>query len=91
MTGMRGVQYVPWSEDEKAMLRSLQANGLSYGKMAQMMGRSLFSVQRQLRAMGLTKADRSVSHVRYRRAAPEPVRSPKSTLPPLASLAEDAT
>lgn len=83
---MRGVVQTPWSDEERAMLRRLRANGVGTMQAATMMGRSKNSITRQLKYLGLGV-----------RNAPRPAKPPKPrhegpgragavTLPPLPSL-----
>jgi hypothetical protein len=50
---MKHVAQTPWTDEERAMLRRLRANGLGLKACATMMGRSYHSVTRQIRYLGL--------------------------------------
>jgi hypothetical protein len=81
-----------WTEEERALLRQLLANGLSQNQMARMLGRTKHSVHRQLVNLGLVSGDRNPVRPHAERPAPRPVghpRAPKTTLPPLPSLMDE--
>ena len=81
--------HVPWSDEERQQLRRLFENGLSLAQMGQMLGRSKYAVERQVRYLGLVRSG-------ARKGVPEAPKSdgriahrvPKVTLPPLPSLSE---
>lgn len=79
---MKGVVQTPWSDEERAMLRRLRANGVSIRQAGVMMGRTEHSVQRQCRYLGLNLPAKPKA---AKPASPRRVRA-GSTLPPLASL-----
>jgi hypothetical protein len=82
---MKGVVQTPWTDEERAMLRRLRANGLGATRIGLMMGRSKNSVDKQLRylALNVPQAPRPA-----RPTSPEPPKRVRggSSLPPLPSL-----
>jgi hypothetical protein len=82
---MKGVVATPWTDEERAMLRRLRANGLGATRIGLMMGRSKNSVDKQLRCLALNvpQAPKRPSH-----DAGGGIRAGKTTLPPLPSLAD---
>jgi hypothetical protein len=82
---VKGVVQTPWTDEERAMLRRLRANGVGLKACAVMMGRSYHSIQRQIRYLGLQLR----LPPKPKSAAPrrdEPIRVGRTTLPPLPSL-----
>ena len=86
---MKHVTQTPWTDEERAMLRRLRANGLGASKIAIMMGRSKHAVSRQLKYLDLRPS-------RLQRSAQSPktshegrIRAGRTTLPPLPSLRTD--
>jgi hypothetical protein len=80
---MRGVVQTPWTDEERALLRRLRANGVGATRIGVMMGRSKHSVDKQLRYLALNtpQAPKRPSH-----DAGGGIRAGKTTLPPLPSL-----
>ena len=87
---MRGVERIPWTDEERAQLRRLHDNGLGQSQIAKAMGRSKNSIHRQLGNLGLIRSERNSAVVA--RVAPGHAthRAPKTTLPPLPSLSMGA-
>lgn len=85
---MKGVVQTPWTDEERAMLRRLRANGVGTVQIAVMMGRSKNSITRQLRylELGTRNVSRPGKPPAPRRDTPH--RAGATTLPPLPSLAE---
>jgi transposase len=83
---MKHITQTPWTDEERAMLRRLRANGLGLKAVATMMGRSYHSVTRQVRYLGLQLN----LPPKPRPASPEPPKRVRggASLPPLPSLAE---
>lgn len=84
--------FVPWSDEERAKLRRMRAEGLSCAAIGRMLGRSKHSVHRQLLRIGLLPSQRQrmpppAEPERQHRFGPHVV--PKVTLPPLPSLMDD--
>lgn len=74
----------PWSDEERARLRRLRANGYGAVRISQLMGRTKNSVSRQMQALGLGKLP--TSHKKGARTArAKPLPPGASTLPPLPS------
>ena len=87
---MKGVVQTPWTDEERAMLRRLRANGLGPKACATMMGRSYSSIQRQVRYLGLQRREpRSPAPKRPSHDAGGGIRAGRITLPPLPSLMEE--
>ena len=53
MATMRHVVSVPWTDEERALLRQMWANGLGVTLLGRMLGRSKYSVAKQVRALRL--------------------------------------
>jgi hypothetical protein len=87
---MRGVERIPWTDEERTQLRRLHDNGLGQNQIAKAMGRSKNSIHRQLGNLGLIRSERNSAVVA--RVAPGHAthRAPKTTLPPLPSLSMGA-
>lgn len=83
---MKGIIQTPWTDEERAMLRRLRANGVGRVQIAVMMGRSKNSVSRQMQYLGLgvRNAPRPAKPPKPRRDTPN--RAGKTTLEPLPSL-----
>jgi hypothetical protein len=85
---MKHVTQTPWTDEERAMLRRLRANGLGATRIGLMMGRSKNSVDKQLRYLALNVPPAP----RPAKPPPRPTGrppAPKTTLPPLPSLRGD--
>jgi hypothetical protein len=83
---MRSVTQTPWSDEERAMLRRLRANGLGLKACATMMGRSYHSVTRQVRYLGLQQRLPPKPQPERSHDAGGGIRAGRTTLPPLPSL-----
>jgi hypothetical protein len=83
---MKGVVQTPWTDEERAMLRRLRANGVGVTQIGVMMSRSKNAVYRQLRYLELAvgNAPRPAKPPAPRRDTPH--RAGAVTLPPLPSL-----
>jgi len=86
---MPGVKYavnVPWSDAEREQLRRMYENGMGPARIAQLIGRSKYSVHSQLNAMHLPR-QRPVPDMTPRPQAPrpQPLKPGARTLPPLPS------
>ena len=79
---MKNIPQTPWTDEERAMLRRLRANGLGLKAVAIMMGRTYHSVTRQVRYLGLQMRVEAPP----KPAAEPPKRAARTTLPPLPSL-----
>jgi hypothetical protein len=85
---MKGVVQTPWTDEERALLRRLRANGVGLKAAAAMMGRSYHSIQRQVRYLGLQlRLPPDTRKVSGSKPA-APTRAGRTTLPPLPSLTE---
>jgi hypothetical protein len=83
---MKHVVSVPWSDEERELLRQLRANGLGPVLIGRMMGRSKYSVGKQLRALELPAPPPSETTAPpLRQPRPQPLRPGARTLPPLPS------
>jgi len=81
---MPGVKYavsVPWSDEERTTLRRMYENGLGPARIAQLLGRSKYSVHSQLKALHLPRQRPAPDKPR----PPQPLRPGARTLPPLPS------
>lgn len=85
MTDMRHVVSIPWSDEERALLRQLRENGLGPVAISQLMGRSKYSITRQMTAMGLPPRPAPDMTPRNRPPPAQPLRRGARTLPPLPS------
>ena len=86
---MKGVVQTPWTDEERAMLRRLRANGVGVRAAAAMMGRSYYSVGRQIRYLALQQQPpRPPAQKRPSHDAGGGIRAGRTTLPPLPSLTE---
>ena len=83
---MRGGAQVPWTDEERAMLRRLRANGLGAVRIGLLMGRSRHSVQRQIGYLGLVRQLPAAAPPKP--APPKRLRG-RASLPPLPSLRGD--
>jgi hypothetical protein len=83
---MKGVEQTPWTDEERAMLRRLRANGLGATRIGVMMGRSKNAVYRQLRYLGLATGNAPRPPKRPSHDAGGGIRAGRTTLPPLPSL-----
>jgi hypothetical protein len=81
---MKHITQTPWTDEERAMLRRLRANGLGLKAVATMMGRTYHSVTRQVRHLGLQMRVEAPP----KQSKPEPPKRVRAgaSLPPLPSL-----
>jgi hypothetical protein len=86
---MKGVVQTPWTDEERAMLRRLLANGLGATRIGLLMGRSKNSVEKQLRYLALNVPQAARPKPKGSHDAGGGVRAGKVTLPPLPSLRHD--
>jgi hypothetical protein len=84
---MKHVTQTPWTDEERAMLRRLRANGLGATRIGLMMGRSKNSVDKQLRYLALN-APQAPRQAKPLPGPPGRPPAPKVTLLPLPSLAD---
>jgi len=68
---------VPWTDEERTLLRQMWANGMGPTLIGRMLGRSKYSVTKQTQAMHLQQP-------------PQPLRPGARTLPPLPSELQNA-
>ena len=85
---MKHVVSVPWTDAERELLRQMWANGMGVTLLGRMLGRSKYSVAKQVRAQRLGRRGGTATppdpapppHPR-----PQPLRPGAHTLPPLPS------
>jgi hypothetical protein len=89
---MKHVISVPWTDEERTTLRRMWENGMGVTLLGRMLGRSKYSVAKQVRAMRLGPRGGSqglpeppLGRVVLARAKPQPLRPGAHTLPPLPS------
>jgi hypothetical protein len=92
---MKHVVSVPWTDEERTLLRQMWANGLGPVLIGRLMGRSKYSVTKQTQTLRLPPqrpqpglADNrkvSGSEAPPRQPRPQPLRPGARTLPPLPS------
>ena len=87
---MKHVISVPWTDEERTLLRQLRANGLGPVLIGRMLGRSKYSVGKQLQALDLPPLPKALPmDCQVARAQqmprPQPLRPGARTLPPLPS------
>jgi hypothetical protein len=89
MATMRHVVSVPWSDHERDTLRQMWENGMGVTLLGRMLGRSKYSVAKQVRAMRLGPRGGPVAPPQPppepRQRPPQPLRPGARTLPPLPS------
>lgn len=85
MAIMKHVVSIPWSDEERALLRQLRENGLGPVQISKLMGRSKYSIDRQMQRMGLPPRPAPDMTPRNRPPTPQPLRRGARTLPPLPS------
>ena len=88
---MKHVISVPWTDEERTLLRQLWENGIGVTLIGRMLGRSKYSVAKQVRALKLgprggaaLPVDCQVARVQQM-PRPQPLRPGARTLPPLPS------
>jgi len=87
---MKHVISVPWTDEERTLLRQLRANGLGPVLIGRMMGRSKYSVNKQIQAMRLAARPPAPDMTPQPRQRPaQPLRPGARTLPPLPSEMHD--
>ena len=93
---MKHIVSVPWTDDERALLRQMWANGIGVTLIGRMLGRSKYSVAKQVRALKLgprggaaLPVDCQVARVQQM-PRPQPLRPGARTLPPLPSELQNA-
>ena len=83
---MKHVVSVPWTDEERTLLRQLRANGLGPVLCGRMLGRSEYSVNKQIQAMKLAARPMpDATTAAPRQPRPQPLRPGAHTLPPLPS------
>jgi hypothetical protein len=86
---MKYVISVPWTDAERTTLRQMWANGMGVTLLGRMLGRSKYSVAKQVRAMRLGPRGGPVAPPQPppepRQRPPQPLRPGARTLPPLPS------
>ena len=87
---MKHVVSVPWTDAERTTLRQMWANGMGVTLLGRMLGRSKYSVAKQVRAMRLGSRGGPVAAPPQpppepRQRPPQPLRPGAHTLPPLPS------
>jgi hypothetical protein len=92
MATMRHVVSIPWSDEERTLLRQLWANGLGPVLIGRLMGRSKYSVTKQTQALKLPRhrlPPGLAPPPEPRQRPPQPLRPSARTLPPLPSELHD--
>jgi hypothetical protein len=89
---MKHVVSVPWTDEERALLRQFWENGMGPVLIGRLLGRSKYSVAKQVRALRLGPRggpqglpEPPPGRVVLARARPQPLRPGAHTLPPLPS------
>jgi hypothetical protein len=89
---MRHVISVPWTDDERALLRQMWANGIGVTLIGRKLGRSKNSVRSEIETLKLGPRggpqglpEPPPGRVVLARARPQPLRPGARTLPPLPS------
>jgi hypothetical protein len=85
---MKHVVSVPWTDEERALLRQLWENGLGPVLIGRLMGRSKYSVTKQTQALHLPKMRQQPGETpapEPRQRPPQPLPRGARTLPPLPS------
>ena len=89
---MKHIVSVPWTDEERTTLRQMWENGIGVTLIGRMLGRSKYSVAKQVRALKLGPRggpqglpEPPPGRVVLARAQPKPLRPGASTLPPLPS------
>ena len=93
---MKHVVSVPWTDDERALLRQMWANGIGCTNLGRMLGRSKYSVRSEIETLKLGPRGGSQGlpepppgRVVLARAQPKPLAPGARTLPPLPSEMAD--
>ena len=89
---MKHVTSVPWTDDERALLRQMWANGMGCTGIGRHLGRSKYSVRSEIETLNLGPRGSLVpppaqppGRVVLARARPQPLRPGARTLPALPS------
>jgi hypothetical protein len=85
---MKDVISVPWTDEERTTLRQMWQNGMGVTLLGRMLGRSKYSVAKQVRALRLGPRGGPVAPPQpppHRQPPPQPLRPGAHTLPPLPS------
>ena len=89
---MKHVISVPWTDDERALLRQMWANGMGCTGIGRHLGRSKYSVRSEIETLNLGPRGSLVAppaqppgRVVLARAQPKPLPANARTLPPLPS------
>jgi hypothetical protein len=85
---MKHVVSVPWTDEERTTLRQMWQNGMGVTLLGRMLGRSKYSVAKQVRALRLGPRGGPVAPPQpppHRQPQPQPLRPGAHTLPPLPS------
>jgi hypothetical protein len=92
MADMKSIVSVPWSDDERTLLRQMWSNGVGCTNLGRMLGRSKYSVRSQIDLLGLGPRggpqglpEPPPGRVVLARARAQPLRPGARTLPPLPS------
>ena len=81
MPAMKHVISVPWSDEERALLRQMWANGMGPVQIARMLGRSRYSVTKQTQTLTLQPQRPQPRFAPEPQRPPEPHRRPPQPLP----------
>ena len=85
---MKHVVSVPWTDEERTLLRQMWANGMGPVLIGRMLGRSKYSVTKQTQTLKLAPQRQQPGTVpppEPRQRPPQPLRPGARTLPPLPS------
>jgi hypothetical protein len=85
---MKHVISVPWTDEERALLRQMWENGLGPVLIGRMLGRSKYSVTKQTQLLHLPKMRQqpgTAPALEPRQRPPQPLPRGARTLPPLPS------
>jgi hypothetical protein len=85
---VKPVVSVPWTDEERALLRQMWENGLGPVLIGRMLGRSKYSVTKQVQTLKLAPQRPQPSFApapEPRQRPPQPLRPGARTLPPLPS------
>jgi hypothetical protein len=89
---VKPVVSVPWTDEERALLRQMWENGLGPVLIGRLLGRSKYSVTKQTQALHLPKMRQQPGETpppEPRQRPPQPLRPGAHTLPPLPSELHD--
>ena len=85
---MKHVVSVPWTDEERTLLRQMWANGMGPVLIGRMLGRSKYSVTKQTQTLQLPRQRPKPTLApapQPRQRPPQPLRPGAHTLPPLPS------